>query len=145
MSVDETGRFNVVGLGNGEYVLRAESPGLATEHVDVLVRPGDQQVEVAVELFEAGAIEGRALDVSGRPNPRLTVIVSVGQPPGESQANTDAEGRYRIDGLHPGKCVVMFQDPQLYAIKNQHPWVQTVTVAPGETVRLDYRTPADAE
>jgi hypothetical protein len=119
------GTFRVEGLSPGPVTLVARR-GNALGEASVRV-PADADVRGArIELSAAGAIEGTIRDSSGR-----GVFAEIHTRNLSSQS--DAQGRYRIDGLPAGSHLVifMFDSEGLRALTRQ------VEVSEGETVRLD--------
>jgi hypothetical protein len=106
-SVDRNGRFNVEGLAPGVYRVDVDEGELPIEmHLDqrelwVEVRAG---VVTAVEFPLAMRVGfgGRVLGADGAPQPALVLVVEDASGAVVGNAQTDAWGYYRIDGLAPG-------------------------------------------
>ena len=111
------GRFHVAGLAPGLLDLQISAPGFQTRDVEGLAIPADRDVDgVEVRLEPGVALEGRVTRQNGDPVEGALVHVGhesrfLGRRPGahfrpwrpsRSLAQTDADGRYRIEGLDPG-------------------------------------------
>jgi RNA polymerase sigma factor (sigma-70 family) len=117
---DDQGRFNLLGLPAGEYQLSARRGSQAGAMAAPVAVPLAQQVAgVSIELAAALAVSGVVRDPAGRPVPAATVGLdrAVGVPFGfdgtMARARTDRHGRYRIDGLPPGRYHLAAHAPPL--------------------------------
>ncbi len=110
--------------GEGRFAWAIWTPGHDPVQGSVDLRPGE-----IVELGEisprpgSGVIEGRVRDLDGRPVSRADVRVGgwlVPVPPDSGKpapaVKTDAEGRFRIDGVPAGEGYVQVDAPDLAAI-----------------------------
>ncbi|MCB0255583.1 MAG: carboxypeptidase regulatory-like domain-containing protein [Anaerolineae bacterium] len=78
-------------------------------------------------------VEGQVLDIASG-HPVADAVVSLGA----AQTSTDADGRYRIDGLAPGQYVLVADHP------GYDPFVSSIVgIADGETHNLDVLLPAE--
>jgi protocatechuate 3,4-dioxygenase beta subunit len=105
---DADGRFRLTLRVRQPHRVRAEAPGLAGRTLKD-VAPG---TAVAIDLTAGGTIEGVVRDgETGQPAPGVRVetadedaVASPGDPDvGRIRATTDANGRFRLAGLGPGR------------------------------------------
>lgn len=119
------GTFRIDGLSPGPVTLVARRAGALGE--TSLRIPPDADVRGArIELSASSAIAGTIRDAGGR-----GVFAEIHTR--NLSSNSDAQGRYRIDGLSAGSHLVifMFDSDGFRALTRQ------VEVSEGETVRLD--------
>jgi hypothetical protein len=97
-------------LADGTYFLEAVQDGYldskvtgASQHV--YIRGGAPAADVKLRLIKSTALEGRVLDEDGRPTKGVTVHATW------TEAVSDAEGRFRLENLHDGKCRLDFLLP----------------------------------
>jgi hypothetical protein len=89
-------------LAAGEWTVAAHHPKFVPSEARVRVDAGGA-AELAIELRPGGIAWGRVTGADGQPLPRATVTVLRGEtrttlsPP--LRARTDADGRYRIEGI----------------------------------------------
>jgi hypothetical protein len=112
---DAAGTFALEGLALGDYdvhVLPSWArggtwPTLAAEWTAKLEHRGPDGLELELEL-EAGAVEGRLWDPSRQPIEGALVLLADADDPRRvwPPAATDAEGRFRIRALPPGRYVL---------------------------------------
>jgi protocatechuate 3,4-dioxygenase beta subunit len=100
---DADGRFAFTRLDDGVHALSADADGFVSTQVDG-VPAGAERVEIV--LSRGLAVEGRVLDPDGRPIAVRTydnVELASGGHDWCARGRTDADGRFRITGLRPGK------------------------------------------
>ncbi len=103
---DGAGRFSVGSLAPGSYDLVVSAPGFSQLSRRGLTVGGGERFEVELELTGTGAAEGQVQDGAGQPLRGVQVTGgnrwggSLGNVPAE--ARTDAQGRYRLEGLSAG-------------------------------------------
>jgi hypothetical protein len=100
--------------------------------VRLLELKGGEKGPLTVKLEPAGTVTGRLLNPDGKPMPRTGLTIDFELPigggllPHYPEVKTDAEGRFRIDGLAPGlPYFVLLGKPPLFV---------------GEVTRLKIRT-----
>ncbi|MGH9360405.1 MAG: MSCRAMM family protein, partial [Thermoanaerobaculia bacterium] len=117
-STDARGLFEARGLAPGSYRLSASAGGYLVSGGRKVSLPGQDEEELTVALAPGSAVSGRVLDASGRPVPGAAVRPNVSADTVDEsdrslegalslRARTDAEGRYRLDGLPPRKDYVI--------------------------------------
>jgi protocatechuate 3,4-dioxygenase beta subunit len=104
---DDEGRFSFVDVSPGAFELSADAP----RHQEAVLRglevkPGQDLAGVEIVLPAGAAVEGRVSSPEGRPVEDAEVMVAEpsrrGSPFSSLRDGTDAEGRYRIEGISPG-------------------------------------------
>lgn len=117
---DANGRFALVGVTPGQYVISAERTGYVGGNSDrrealdssnvITIADGQTLAGIIVRLTPAAAISGRILDQDGDPICRAVVAASRiewGEGRREFQvrglAETDDRGHFRVFGLSPGR------------------------------------------
>lgn len=112
---NEEGRYELW-LSDGAYVLTAEHPDYVTAHSQISIDGGDRNRDI--QLTPGGVIEGRVVtrDGAAMPGAFVTWASTEGVMQGNmggggnmamgmealERVETDAEGRFRINGLEPG-------------------------------------------
>jgi RNA polymerase sigma factor (sigma-70 family) len=98
--------FTVYGLdpGQGRTLLLEHPEKQLAARCDL---PGDETGPITVTLQPAATVTGRLVDDEGRPRPQVDITVGFLRPKGQPLQHshtfrTDAEGKFRIDGLIPG-------------------------------------------
>ncbi|HKB06111.1 MAG TPA: carboxypeptidase regulatory-like domain-containing protein, partial [Gemmataceae bacterium] len=127
---DERGRFTLTGIGRERLAtLRVEGPGIATTDVTVLTQPGPSgqfkldygDSELRRHPFyrppfdyvaaPSQQFEGRVTDKeTGKPIADVRLLAWSGS--ATVEAKTDKDGRYRLDGLPPGRTWIDFYPPR---------------------------------
>lgn len=108
---DDEGRFELAGLAEGRYELRVDAK---PEFVPLV----EKEVEapaggMTLELERAATIEGIVVADDGAPLEQLTVLARPADPRAASASAGTPEivdrdaGRFRIDGIAPGRVVVL--------------------------------------
>jgi hypothetical protein len=109
---DAQGKFSIVGLSAGSYLMNADRVGFvgSPNNVEalILLQPGDKHQNLKLKLIPTGAITGRVLDADGQPMEGISVSVETGGRELRA-AGSDDRGVYRIGGLRPGKVRVRAQ------------------------------------
>jgi hypothetical protein len=103
---DASGHFSVGGLAPGSYDLVVSAPGFSTLNRRALTVSSGERFPVELQLEGTGAVEGQVRDSAGQPVVGTQVVGgdrwagSLSSAPAE--ARTDAQGRYRLEGLSVG-------------------------------------------
>lgn len=102
----------------------------------VITTTAGAHVDVAVRLDPAGSVAGQITDrATGRPIEGATIST------GYSQSNTDASGRYRLDGLGPYRWPVFAGHPAYAGLWSggapTRPGATPVRVRAGQVARFD--------
>jgi protocatechuate 3,4-dioxygenase beta subunit len=104
---DEAGRFSVKGLAPGSYDLAVSAPGFSFLLRSGLTVASGERFPLELQLQGTGAVEGQVKDGAGQPVASAQVVGGnrwgggLGSTPAE--ARTDAQGRYRLEGLATGR------------------------------------------
>jgi hypothetical protein len=104
---DEAGRFSVKGLAPGSYDLAVSAPGFSSLMRRGLTVTSGERFPLELQLQGTGAVEGQVKDGAGQPVAGVQVVGGnrwgggLGSTPAE--ARTDAQGRYRLEGLATGR------------------------------------------
>ncbi|AWV88771.1 carboxypeptidase regulatory-like domain-containing protein [Bradymonas sediminis] len=103
---DSTGQFHLPRLRPGKYWLSVESPDFAPGTSEMIVtRAGSVASGVVIQLGQAGRVAGTVRD-ERTGNPIAGAHVAVFEPGSPFSANatrTDQDGRFRIEGVAPGR------------------------------------------
>ncbi len=129
MEFDETtsaedGSFEIDGLGEGNYYLKAQSEDYQEAKLDGLeVLAGQNLEEIQLTLKRGFRIDGRVINAADEAVPGVNLNVQrtggglIPQP--LAQARADAEGRFRFKGLPPGRLVVTARHPSYPELKQE--------------------------
>ncbi|MGB9455122.1 MAG: carboxypeptidase-like regulatory domain-containing protein [Bryobacteraceae bacterium] len=109
------GKFSVTGLPEGGYSISANRLGFISNQRGpngFTLKPGDRKDDVTLKLTPAGAISGTVVDADGEPVENCSVVAESGRL--GLNSTSDAQGRFRIGGLTPGKYRIKAtpDDPQ---------------------------------
>jgi Carboxypeptidase regulatory-like domain len=138
-TVDAKGLIEIDHIPPGDYTIRTYKPGYIPQDASspIATLPGAPSIQkvhvsprstqsVTVRLERGGAIEGvvRLSGTTPSPIPGAAVSVEIRTPSGKllrfgGAAHTDAQGRYRIDGLPPATYIVFT------ALPSEMVWVNT--------------------
>ncbi|HEV2845779.1 MAG TPA: carboxypeptidase-like regulatory domain-containing protein [Thermoanaerobaculia bacterium] len=108
---DADGRFSLEIRERTDFDFRAEAPGyLPAVQSRVSARPG-QSAEIELVLRQTAAVTGRVLAQDGSPaaGVRVTRFPDLQSP----EAITDAQGRFRLEGIAPERQAFQAQHPKL--------------------------------
>ncbi len=112
--VNEGAAFAVGPLRPGRYRLRGEAPGRGAVLVDdLVVTSGNVRDNVVIRLGVGGVVRGQVRDEQGQAVPDAKIIVwepGAVLPP--KSGRSDAEGRYIVRGVTPGRLSVRAQHPE---------------------------------
>ncbi|HEX7176253.1 MAG TPA: carboxypeptidase-like regulatory domain-containing protein [Pyrinomonadaceae bacterium] len=111
---DAEGKYRFGGLPPGEYVLKLDLPKtLMVNEPERKVRIDERGCAVAsFYADENGRLSGRVFDAAGRPASRVSLQLSAAESGEQSlrgpvgYATTDAEGRYEVKGIPPGRYII---------------------------------------
>lgn len=111
---DAWGLFTLADIPPGEHELGVDAgPGLVADGHDVSVGPRSRDACEAplVRLYPSGGLSGRIVTSSGRPAGEIDFDLfragEAGSPGAECDyVETDAHGRFEVDGLEPGEYVL---------------------------------------
>ncbi|MGB7759681.1 MAG: carboxypeptidase-like regulatory domain-containing protein [Bryobacteraceae bacterium] len=98
------GKFSVTGLPGGNYYVAPERVGFFFNWRGpaLELKPGEHKDDVTLKLTPTGAISGTVVDANGEPVENCTVSAE-SYNGAQWQSSSDAQGRFRIGGLLPGK------------------------------------------
>lgn len=117
-TTDARGRFHVANLALGLIEIEVAAPGWTPAWLRGLAIPAGGTLDVGDVVLQRGAVlEGAVRDGDG--NPAAGLHVSLWREPGDGQPHhgrgeplrTDAEGRFRAEGLTPGRYQVSAHGP----------------------------------
>jgi hypothetical protein len=136
---DEEGRFELADVVPGRYELRASGGGFQEgQRGGIEVVAGRDPEEVRLVLEKGAVLRGMVLDDAGEPVAGAAVnrVVQRRSPFDfgslERGARTDADGRYRLDGLPTGAASISVEH-------SRHPrQVRDFVIQPGDNL-LDFR------
>ncbi|NIA14132.1 MAG: hypothetical protein GWP08_08625, partial [Nitrospiraceae bacterium] len=137
---DENGAFEILNVAPAVYTVRATHPEYAgTNYNDVEVEPRRDMDNFKIVILQGGRVQGQAL-TDGVPQPNLMAQM-VGEN-GMQMATTDADGRFDIQHVTPGKYIVQLVDINAMmsggtAMPRQRP----ADVIDGETTVVDFSPP----
>lgn len=117
---DRDGRFVLRNARVGEVVLSASASGFAPWAPRPVSLPAGSEIEIRLERGDV--LEGRITDGAGEPVGGARVIA------GEAAALSDAEGRYLVAGVRPGRVKTEFFHPGYRQLQ------RVVTIEPGRNV-----------
>jgi hypothetical protein len=104
--VNPDGRFGGSGLVAGRYYASYTPPGSGSAPITkVLDVPHVETYQCAIQYSDA-AVEGFVIDDSHNPVSGASVVASAADGAQEITAYTDAEGRFLVRGLEPGRLVL---------------------------------------
>lgn len=111
VAADADGRFSLEIRERGDFDVRAEAPGYVSAlHSRVEARPG-QSAGFDLVLRRSVAMTGRVLARDG--SPAAGARVSLFANPRSPEAVTDAQGRFRLEELAPGRQLFQAEHPKL--------------------------------
>lgn len=106
----DDGTFTITGLDPGSYSLEAEWDRVELARAR-RVAAGTEGLVLEASGPQGRAVAGRVVDAAGRPVARLTLVaVEFGEDSASTdapQAETGADGRFRIIGIVPARCDLM--------------------------------------
>ncbi|WP_224243518.1 carboxypeptidase-like regulatory domain-containing protein [Hyalangium gracile] len=134
---DDTGHFAVEHLAPGSYDVVVTAPGFAPLSRRALTVASGEHFSIELHLTGTGAVEGQVRDGAGQPIAGAQVLRtdlwggSAEESPGE--ARTDAEGRYRLEGMPVGSSnLTARREGASLGVS------QLVDVTEGQTTRADF-------
>jgi hypothetical protein len=117
-TTDEAGHFELHGLGEGWYMIKATSQSARSEEVQIELTPDEQRDDIKLVLIRDSQIEGRVVDSTGAGVAGATVLRFAPGAGTQSPAVTDLEGWFTLDVprsvnelvvnvIAPGNCFLM--------------------------------------
>lgn len=100
---DSKGQFKAENLTSGKIVLFAEKEDYAKSKLETIpLNPGEEKKDVILQLTKPSFLAGKITDPEGNPleNVQISVYTGVSGVNSHGNAQTDADGRYRIEGLY---------------------------------------------
>jgi len=100
---DSKGQFKAQNLPSGKIILSAEKEGYAKSTQEIiLINPGEKKTDVILQLTKASFLAGKITDPEGHPIENVQIFVNANISSVNSNGNdqSDADGRYRIEGLY---------------------------------------------
>lgn len=108
VSTDAQGRYSITGIRPDAtiWISQPEKPGYKYLSGGEVRQQGDAFEVSDIILAPLGSkVGGRVVDSDGKPVAGATVICPDGNP--NAQVTTDAEGRFRLEGLPPGEVTIV--------------------------------------
>ncbi len=132
---DDRGQFNFESLSRGAYDVEVLSGRYRSRYLGGITLVQGQAFNLELALTKGAAVDGRVVDPQGRGIDKAWVEAGLAFSPGAGQARTDAEGRFRIDGLPAGQGVVKArQAPASPAVVGTAELAEGKTASVGELV-----------
>jgi protocatechuate 3,4-dioxygenase beta subunit len=104
--VSGDGRFAGSGLSPGRYYASYTPAGGASAAITkILDVPHVESFQCAIQYSDA-VVEGFVIDTDGQPVAGASVLASAGDGIQDATAFTDADGRFSVQGLEPGRLVL---------------------------------------
>jgi len=104
--VNPDGRFMGAGLAAGRYYASYTPPGSGSAPITKLLDvPRVETYRCAIQYADA-TVEGFVVDTDGLPVAGASVVASAGNGVQDTTAFTDADGRFSVRGLEPGRLVL---------------------------------------
>lgn len=134
---DPKGQVRLTAGGGGMFSVRAEAAGFGRAEREVLLSSASSgRVSVTLALLPEVAIQGTVQDAAGRPVAAADVVAwHVSAKTSAGRQSTDAEGRFRFDGLSQGAYRFEAHHPQLGA--GQTPELELVSGVRQLVIALD--------
>jgi uncharacterized GH25 family protein len=137
-TTDENGRFRIMRVASGKYLIRAGAPGYVSPVDDstrmsgqlLNIEEGAKIENVVIEIQRGGVISGRITDSSGKPVTDQEVNIHMYDNDGKPQRFfymgvylflTDDRGIYRIYGLPKGRYLISVGDEKPSLIRPFRP------------------------
>ena len=154
---NKKGRYSVIGLAAGEYVMQFDPRcgGSPTDHYLyqqrlLTLKTGDDEADYDIFLRKAGGITGTVTDASGHPLDGVCVLVNNEEYDSDNVAKTNENGEYQLLGVQPGRFKVEFSGgcgssgslaPQFYPDQLYSPAATSITfkattVTPGIDAKM---------
>ncbi len=141
---DERGRFEVEGLEGGAFRLLARRDGFVPSTVGPIEVPKAGLVEgISISLSRGGAVEGSTLRSGGVTFEGGNVLArSLQESSEQKDAPIGPQGRFRIEGLAPGKWTVVATRRPRAGEDWRGPWAEALravaVVEEGRTTEVDF-------
>ena len=100
---DAEGRFRIEGVAAGRVEMMLLGPWGQHDHSLELYE--DREIEIRIETYN---VSGMVIDTEGRPLAGVEVACRSGADFSSCRGTTDAEGRFELRGLPPGKMTISF-------------------------------------